>query len=109
LDETEDADHARVLMTFTRADVGDANINQKSGEMVLIEEISDKPLALIYQSNLAEERIKSEIRDAISVFHKGFVVDTNVTARNGRPVAYAVVNVHQIIDLPMEDNNDDIA
>ena len=71
LDKTEGVDRERVLMVFTRADVSDAPLDKKSGERVLIEEITDKSLALIYQSNLAEQRIKSEIRDADSVFRKG--------------------------------------
>jgi hypothetical protein len=35
-----------------------------------------------------------------NVFKKGFVVDVNVRSIGGRPIAYAVTNVHQIIDLP---------
>jgi len=72
-----------------------------SGERIVIEDISDKPLALIYASEMAEDRIKHEIREADeNVFKKGFVVDVNVRSIGGRPVAYAVTNVHQVIDLP---------
>jgi hypothetical protein len=50
---------------------------------------------------MAEDRIKHEIREADeNVFKKGFVVDVNVRSIGGRPIAYAVTNVHQIIDLP---------
>ena len=66
-----------------------------------IEKISEKEFPLIYASSLAEQKIKHEIRDADeNVFKKGFVVDVNVELRAGRPVAYRVTNLHQVIDLP---------
>ena len=106
LDQTDGADHERVLMYFTRADTGDAKIDIRSGERVIIEEVSSRELALIYQTSLAEQRIKSEIRDSTSVFQKGFVVDTNVRTRRGRPIAYAVTHVHDVINLPTDSEDD---
>lgn len=101
LEKTEHADHSRVLMRFTRSDIGTVNVGKPSGERVKIEEISDRPLALVYGSQLAEERIKHEIREADeNVFKKGFIVDVNVKSTGGRPVAYAITNVHQVIELP---------
>jgi hypothetical protein len=100
--ETQGADpKTRVLMVFTRSDVNDADINKRSGERVKIEELHDKSLALMYGSELAEHRIKHEIREADeNVFKKGFVVDVVVKLRSGAPVAYSVTNVHDVIDLP---------
>ena len=101
LDRVSSADHSRVLMVFTRSDVGAADIGKRSGERVVVEEISGVSRPLVYASNLAEERIKFEIRNADdNIYHKGFVVDVNVQTRNGSPVAYAVTHVHQVIDLP---------
>lgn len=101
LEKKEHVDHSRVLMRFTRSDIGDVNVGKPSGERVMIEEISSKPLALIYASELAEDRIKHEIREADeNVYKKGFVVDVNVRVSGGKPVGYAVTNVHQVIDLP---------
>jgi hypothetical protein len=100
LERRTSADYQRVLMVFTRSDVNDAQIGKTSGERVKIEEISPKPLALVYASDLAEARIKHEIREADeNVYKKGFVIDVNVRLNNGRPAAYAVTNVHQVIDL----------
>ncbi|MDF1750059.1 MAG: hypothetical protein P1V34_14395, partial [Alphaproteobacteria bacterium] len=100
LDKIVHADHLRVLMTFKRSDVGDAAMGVRSGERVIIEEISDKDFALIYVSELAESQIKDLMRNTEeNIFHKGFVVDVNVTTKGGRPVAYAVTNLHQIIDI----------
>ena len=95
------ADHERVLMWFKRSDKDDSDIGKRSGERVVIEEISDADLPLIYASELAEQRIKHETRDpSVNIFTRGFVVDVNVQLKSGRPVAYAVTNVHQVIDLP---------
>lgn len=99
------ADHERVLMVFTRSDVGKAQVGKRSGERVVIEEVHDRPLALMYASEMAEERIKHEIREAEdNIFKKGFVVDVNVRLVGGKPSVFAVTHVHEIIDLP--DDND---
>lgn len=104
LDKIEGADHQRVLMVFTRPDSGDAQVGKSTGEKVLIEQVSSRKLPLIYASDLAGQEIKHEMRDADqNIFKRGFVVDVNVATRNGKPVAYSVTNLHQIIDLPDED------
>jgi len=90
----------RVLMVFTRTDVGTPAVGKSTGERVLIESISDKSLPLIYASELAEQRIKHEITEAEeNVYKKGFVVDVIVETRTKKPIAYKVANVHQVIDL----------
>lgn len=104
LDEISSADYERVLMTFKRSDVGDADVGKRSGERVIIEEISEKDLALIYAASLAEEKIKDQMRHTNeNIYHKRFVVDVNVEMHSGKSVAYKVINLHQIIDLPPED------
>jgi hypothetical protein len=93
--------HSRVLMVFTRSDVNDADVGKSSGERVKIEEISTSALSLMYGSEVAEARIKHEIRETDdNVYKKGFVVDIIEKLRNGKPVAYSVTNVHDILDLP---------
>ena len=47
LESPSDADHKRVLMVFTRTDVGDATIGKRSGERVKIEDVSDNPLGAL--------------------------------------------------------------
>ncbi len=45
--------------------------------------------------------MKHEITEADeNIFKKGFMVDVNVETKGGRPVAYRVTNLHQVIDLP---------
>lgn len=106
LEKKTGADHERVIMTFYQANVGISGLGKRTGERVRIQEISGRVLPLIYASDLAEDRIKSEIVEAEdNLFRKGFVVDVNVAAIDGRPVAYRVTHVHQVIDIG-EDQGD---
>lgn len=100
LEEPGEKKHQRVLMYFTRSDIGDAPIEKRSGERAVIDEISEKDLPIMYASELAEERIKHEIREPDeNIYKKGFNVDVVVQTRNGKPVVYKVLEVHQVIDL----------
>lgn len=101
LNKPDTETHKRVLLVFTRSDVNDAKPGKRSGELVKIENISEKPMPLVYGSEIAEEQIKHEIRDADdNVYHKGFIVDVIVKVANGgKPVAYSVTDLHQIIDI----------
>ena len=104
LESPTDAQHKRVLMLFTRTDVGDVKVGIRSGERVVIEEILTRPLAIMYSSDLAEQRIKHEIREAEdNVYKKGFVVDVNVRYVGGKPSVYAIMSVHDVIDIPDEE------
>jgi hypothetical protein len=101
LEASASADHKRVLMVFKQSNVKDATMGKRTGERVVIEEISPRELPLIYASDLAEQRIKHEVREADdNVYKKGFVVDVNVQIVGGKPAAYRVTNIHQVIDLP---------
>lgn len=99
LERKNEADYKHALMVFRQANVKDLPVERRTGEWVLIGEISDKELPLIYASDLAEQRIKHEIREAEdNLFKKGFVVDVNVQTKDGRPVAYRVTHLHQVIE-----------
>ncbi len=101
LDVTDDADHKRVLMSFVRTNLAHAPTGKKSGELVEIESIHSKALPIVYSSRLAEERIRHEVADADdNVFKKAFDVDVNVEMRGGKPIAYRLVAVHNVIDIP---------
>jgi hypothetical protein len=104
LDHHHRADRERVLMTFVRSDIRGAKVGKLSGELVQIFEIHEKPCALIYGSALAEQEIKQEISNDESVYRKGFVVDVNVQRRGDKLLAYTVTNLHQIIELPDEED-----
>lgn len=90
----------RVLMVFTRTDVHDATINKKSGERVLIRDLSDKERPVMYASEMAEQEIRETIREADeNVYKKGFVVDVMEQKEGERVVAYAVTALHSVIDI----------
>lgn len=99
LEDKKQADYERVLMYFTRADITSSRVGKRSGERVVISDISDKPLALSYGSELAEQRIKHEIRDEESIFRKAFNVDVKVQMIGKKPAVYSVLNVHEVIDI----------
>lgn len=101
IDRASDADYKRVLMTFARTNVSHAKAGKKSGDLVTIEAVHPKPLPIVYASDLAEQRVRHEIADADeNVYKKGFDVDVNVELRNGRPIAFRLVSLHSVIDLP---------
>lgn len=91
----------RVLMIFTQTNIKTPPLEKRTGERGKIEEISISDKPLIYASDLAEKKIKHEIKEADeNVFKKGFVVDVAVLTKSGKIAAYKIINLHQVIDLP---------
>jgi hypothetical protein len=87
-------------MVFTQSNIKDTATGKRTGERVKIGDISPRDMPLIYASDLAEQRIKHEVREADeNVYKKRFVVDVNVQLVNDKPAAYRVTDVHQVIDL----------
>lgn len=102
IDRPTNLDRERVLMTFERSRKSSTHLD-KTGELVIIEEIDKKPKALIYGSNMIEQEIKSEIRDADdNIYKKGFIVDANIRLKSDRIVGYIITHIHQIIDIQEE-------
>jgi hypothetical protein len=94
----------KVFMIFYQSNVKTPKPGKKTGEKVIIERIHKKPLAIVYETEMARERIKFETReDDKNLYKKGFFVDCYVEKSNGRPVAYRVSAVHDVIDLPDPD------
>jgi len=92
--------HQRVLMRYTRTDVHDAALNKKSAERVVIPDISEKDMPVMYASDLAEQEIRAQIREADeNAYKRGFVVDVAVQTVGEKMVAYAVTALHSVIDL----------
>lgn len=90
----------RVLMRFTRTDVHDARVNKRSGELVVVEDLSPKDKPIMFLSEMVEQEIRSAIRDADeNVYKKGFVVDVVCQVSGDRIMAYAVKSLHSVIDL----------
>jgi hypothetical protein len=92
------------LMVFLATTVRPAETGRKTQLRALIEAVCRKPLAIIYETDMARERIEDEIReDEKNVYKKGFLVDCYVEKFNGKPVAYRITQIHDIIPLPDDD------
>lgn len=92
--------YPRVLMRLHQSSVEDLKVGKKTSEKGIVESIDLTPRPLIYASDLAGRRIKDEIfKPDGNPFQKGFVVDLDVETVNGRPKAYRVVDVVEVIDL----------
>lgn len=90
-----------VLMVLWQSNRKQPKTGKPTGEKAIIEAISKRPLAIIYESELARERIKYEtMQDEKNAFKKGFFVDCLVERFEGRPVAYKISAVRNVIDLP---------
>lgn len=93
----------RALMRFTRTDVHDATINKRSGERVVIEEITAQDRPVMYASEMVEQEIRAVIREADeNVYKRGFVVDIVVQMAGDRVIAYAVSALHNVIEIDVE-------
>lgn len=99
--QVTDFDHVNKLLTFYQSNRKEAG---KTGEKGIIEDISPKALSVVYASDLARERIKSEMLSGDrNIYKLGFFVDVNVATKSGQPVAYRIKAVNDVIDLPDAD------
>lgn len=104
MDGTKGSDYERVLLRFVRPSVESGKPGRKSGERGIIDKIHSKALPILYASDLAEQRLRSELLGVEgNVFRMMFDVDVNVeiNAKN-RPIAYRIVEVHAAIE-PQDD------
>ena len=102
MEQKADFDYENELLIFYQSNRKDTD---KSGEKGIIENISTKPLAVVYASDLAKEHIKSEMLSGDrNIYKLGFFVDVNVPTQNGEPVAYKIKAVNDVIDLPDDDD-----
>ena len=83
-------------MSLHQASLDEAKAGKSSGEKGIIETISDRPLKLVYASDLAGQYIKSEVRNDSNPLKKAFVVDVNVEMARGSPHAYRITQVHSV-------------
>lgn len=90
-----------VLMVFWQSNLKQVEAGKRSGEKAIIEHVSDRPLAVIYDSEIAEEKIKHETKQGERNLYKlGFYVTCRVEKLQGKAVAYRISDVHDIIELP---------
>jgi len=105
MDGTKGSDFERVLLRFVRPSVESGKPGRKTGERGIIDRIHTKALPILYASELAEQRLRSELFAVeVNVFRMFFDVDVNVeTNSSERPMAYRIVQVHAVIE-PSEDD-----
>ncbi|ADP72473.1 hypothetical protein Rvan_3280 [Rhodomicrobium vannielii ATCC 17100] len=90
-----------VLMVFYQSNLRNPDILKQTSEKAIIEAVSKKPLAIVYASEIAKERIKHEMMAGErNLYQLGFYVDVYVERLGGKPVAYRIAHVHDIIELP---------
>lgn len=101
MENKAEADHKRVLMRFVRPSIEKVSSHKRTGERALIDAVYEKPLAVVYASDMARERIQHEMKAGEgNIFHLLFDVDVNVELSQGKPIAYRVMAVHDITDAP---------
>jgi hypothetical protein len=104
MEDKGEADYKRVLMRFVRPSIEKVSSHKRTGERATIESVHDKPLAVVYSSDMARERIQHELRGSEgNIFNLLFDVDVNVEMSQGKPIAYRIVAVHHITDSPEDE------
>jgi hypothetical protein len=90
----------KVLMHLHQSSVEDLKVGKRTSEKGIVEAVDMTPRALIYASDLAGQQIKEVILEpGGNPYQKAFVIDMDVETVNGRPRAYRVLEVHQVLDL----------
>ena len=90
----------KVLMRLHQSSVEDLRLGKRTSEKGVVERIDLNPRTLIYVSDHAGRIIKGAISDQQgNPFQKAFVVDVDVETVNGRPRAYRILEVYEVIDL----------
>lgn len=104
IEKRESAELKKVLMRLHQTSAENLKVDKRTSEKGIIERVDGIPRTLVYASDLAGQRIKSEILQADgNPFQKGFIVDADIETVNGKPRLYRIVEVHQIIDLEEDD------
>ena len=88
-----------VLMAFQQADKSSGKERGRTGDRVVISDVTDKPLPVYFPSEAAT--IKRRILEQTeNPFTKGYIVDAVVQyAGDDTPKIYSVIDLHEIVDL----------
>ena len=98
IEHFESAAYTKVLLRLHQSSLDEPKTDRPTSEKSVVEHVDDKPRRFGYASDLAEQKIKSEII-AGSPWTKGSIVDLDVETVGGRPKVYRIVEVHEVIDL----------
>ena len=84
--------YCRQLMTIYQVQKG----GNKTGNKGVIDAISDKKLGLVFNSDELRNKILSSDDNPMK---KGYIVDAVVLTASGKPAAYKILELHDVIDL----------
>ena len=68
----------------------------QAGNKGIIDAISDKKMGLVFDTDELRDKI---LRSDDNPMKKGYVVDVVVLTAAGKPAAYKILNLHDVIDL----------
>jgi hypothetical protein len=88
-----------VLMVFQQADRSAGKERGRTGDRVVISEITDKPLPVYFpkEASAIKRRIMEQTENP---FSKGYIVDAVVQyAGDDTPKVYSVIDLHEIVDF----------
>ena len=88
-----------VLLTWFQAR---NDINSKSGNKGVIEELSSKALNITFENDEIQECI---LHGNTNPFNTAYVVDVKIQTIQGKPVAYKVMKLHNSFDITEEQQN----
>lgn len=92
------------LMVFVQTSVKPSETGGKTRLQAIVDAVHPRPLGVTFETDMARERIESEIReDEKNVYKKAFFVDFYLEKHRGKPVAYRISVVRDILSLPDED------
>jgi hypothetical protein len=92
------------LMVFVQTSIKPSETGGKTRLQAIVEAVSHKPLAVVFETDMARERVEGEIReDEKNVYKKGFFVDFYLEKHRGKPAVYRITAVRDIVPLPDED------
>lgn len=90
-----------VLLVFWGTNKDKKEPGQRTGLRAIVEAVQPKPLPVVYATDTSRERIQHEIGAGDrNIYKLGFYVDCYVERSGGKNVAYKIVEVVDIIDLP---------
>lgn len=95
LKEPQSDTHYGLMMYWDQAR---GDLEAKAGDRGVIESLSGKPVKITF----ADPHLKQQMLHTDDPFGKAFVVDVGVETIEGRPAAYRIVDLHDIIDKPRE-------
>lgn len=89
----DDKLHEKVLLVWFQAR---GDINSKSGNKAIVEDISKKEMNVLFEDDSLKEKM---LLSETNPFKKAYVVDLKIMNAYGKPTAFKIYKLHEIIEL----------